>query len=49
MGENGEVVKKWYKSEPEAQVQQQKQNKAPKTAPPPTKAKTEEKGGQEHE
>ena len=28
-----EVVKKWYKNEPEAQVQQQKQKKPPKTPP----------------
>ena len=33
MEKDGEVVKKWQKNEPEAQVQQQKQKKPPKTPP----------------
>ena len=44
MEKDGEVVKKWYKNEPEAQVQQQKQKKPPKT-PPKSLSKTTMRAG----
>ena len=44
MEKDEEVVKKWYKNEPEAQVQQQKQKKPPKT-PPKSVSKTTMRAG----
>ena len=41
MEKDGEVVRKWYKNEPEAQVKQKERKKAPKT--PPKKQKSQKK------